>query len=126
MGGIIEQLMAGAPAEAAPAAPEAPAELPPSIPDPELGAAPDPMMGGPEMMGAAAPPQGGGSETDDLQNILGLTNMLKQRPSVTHQERSQLEQVTSILQKLLAGNEKMSDQVMGTSPALRKIFAPGG
>lgn len=109
---ILEQLMAGG--EAAPAA-----DLPPSIPDPEAGTAAAPEMA---TSTAAAP----ASEVETLKNMLGLADEYGRIPTVTEQERAQIEQARTILQRLLASNEKMSDQMTGATPALRKAFGGAG
>jgi hypothetical protein len=88
----------------------APAELPPSIPDPEAG--------------AMEPPTGGGSEVDTLKEMLGLGRQYLDIPTVTEQERAQMEKATTVLQQLLASNEKMSEQLTGAAPAMRKAFGP--
>ncbi len=92
-------------------------EMPPSIPDPEAMAAP----------GAAPPTEGAApaSEVQTLKDLLGMANSFKGIGTVTEQERSQIEKVTTILQQLLASNEKMSDQMTGATPALRKAFGGG-
>lgn len=58
--------------------------------------------------------------------MLGLADAYKGIPTVTEQERAQIEKVTSVLQTLLASNEKMSDQMTGATPALRKAYGGGG
>lgn len=107
--GPLEMLMGGGGGAAAPA------DMPPSIPDPEAGAAAPPA------------PSGGGGEVETLKSMLGLADEYKRLPSVTEQERAQIEKATTILQSLLASNEKMSDQMSGATPALRKALGgPGG
>lgn len=112
MSSILEAL-GGAGAPAAP-------DLPPSIPDPEAGAAP--VGSGPSSGTGAAP----ASEVQTLKDLLGLADTYKTIGTVTEQERAQMEKVTTILQTLLASNEKMSDQMTGATPALRKAFGAGG
>jgi len=57
-----------------------------------------------------------------LKDMLGMADGYKSISSVTEQERAQMEKVTSVLQTLLASNEKMSDQMTGATPALRKAY----
>jgi hypothetical protein len=111
MGGILDELMGGGGAD-----------VPPSIPDPEAGAA-SAAAGGAATAPAAETASRGEIET--LKQLLGLADDYKRIPSVTEQERAQMEQVTSVVQKLLASNEQMSDQMSGATPALRKAFAGG-
>ena len=110
MSSILEQL--------AGAGGGAPADLPPSIPDPEAAAAPNsgPLAAAPP--GETSPP----SEVQTLKDMLGMADGYKSISSVTEQERAQMEKVTSVLQTLLASNEKMSDQMTGATPALRKAY----
>jgi hypothetical protein len=91
----------------------APADLPPSIPDPEAGMLP------PESAG-------GGDEVGTLKEMLGLADTYKSLPTVTEQERAKMEKATTVLQDLLASNEKMSEQLTGAAPAMRKAFGPVG
>lgn len=108
---VIEQLMSAGGGD-----------VPPSIPDPEAGAAP--AAGVP----TTAPSAGGApaSEVQTLKDLLGLADSYKSIGTVTEQERAQMEKVTTIIQTLLASNEKMSDQMSGATPALRKAFGAGG
>lgn len=92
------------------------AEMPPAIPDPEP---PTSLPASPE---TAAP----ASEVETLKSLLGLADEYRSIPTVSEQERVQIEKVTTILQTLLAQNEKMSDQLTGATPALRKAFGAGG
>ena len=73
---------------------------------------------------AAEPPGGGGDEVGTLKQLLSIADSFKQIGTVTEQERAQIEKVTTILQTLLAQNEKMSDQMTGATPALRKAYGP--
>jgi hypothetical protein len=107
MAGFLEQIMGGGGAAAPPA------DLPPSMPDPEAGA-------------AAAAPAGGDSEVATLKNMLGLANEYKAMPTTTEQESAQMEQVTSIIQKLLASNESMTMKSTGATPELKKAFGGAG
>ena len=63
------------------------------------------------------------SESDLLKAMLTFAHDYKALPTVTEQERLQMEQATTILQRLLASNEKLGDQATGGSPAMRKLFA---
>lgn len=90
-------------------------DLPPSMPDPEAAAAP-PVDGGP----GGAPPAS--DEVGTLKDMLGLSDAYLQLPTVTEQERAKMQKVTTVIQELLASNEKMAEQVSGAQPALRKLF----
>jgi hypothetical protein len=120
MAGVLDQLLA--PGGTPPAA--APADLPPSIPDPGAAAA----GATPPATPAATPDavDAPNSEVGVLKEMLGLVDAYKGIPTVTEQERAQAEKVGTILQSLLASNEKMSDQVTGATPALRKAYGGGG
>ena len=86
--------------------------LPPEIPDPE--APPEP---------AAA---GGATEVDILRQLISLTRDYTAIPSVDERERLEAEKATTIFQKLLADNEKMSDKLTGADPAVRKALGSSG
>lgn len=125
----------GAPPGAAPPGGDPFGGLPPSIPDPEAAAAPAGPSAPPDLGAAPAeagpppqegPPAGGGDEVSTLKDLLGMADSYKSIGTVTEQERAQMEQVTSILQKLLASNEKMSQQLTGANPATMKAFGGPG
>lgn len=103
---ILEQLMGGGGGG-----------LPPSIPDPEPQAAAAP---------APSPAPAPSGEVETLKALLGMARDYTVIPSVTEQERAQMEKVTTIVQTLLASNEKMSDQMTGATPALRKAYGGAG
>ena len=111
MAGILDQLLGGGdPAASGGLPPTAGADLPPSIPDPE----------------AAAPaPSTGGDEVGTLKEMLGLGRAYLDLPTVTEQERVNMEKATTILQTLLAGNEKLGEQTTGTAAMQRKVFGQG-
>ena len=112
MSSILEELLGGpVPAEGA-------GDLPPSIPDPEaMAAAPAPTAGPPGMPS---------DEVSALKEMLGMADGYMALDTVTEQERAQMQKATTILQTLLAQNEKMAEQVSGAQPALRKVYGPGG
>lgn len=87
-------------------------ELPPEIPDPEA-----PLE---------ASPVGGGSEVEVLRQLIELARQYLAIPTVEESERLEVEKTTTIFQKLLAQNEKMSDQITGADPATRKALGPSG
>lgn len=97
---------------------------------PELmgGAPPGPMMGGPppEMMGG--PPPGGEEPPADvgelLQNMLDLADAYRQQED-SQQNLMLIEQARTLIQKILANEEKMSDDLMQgkTSPAALRRYA---
>lgn len=74
-----------------------------------------PSDGGP----GGAPPA---DEVGTLKDLLGLADSYLSLPTVTEQERAKMQKVTTVLQELLASNEKMAEQVSGAQPALRKLF----
>lgn len=79
-------------------------------------------MGGPMEAPPEAPPQQQRGEVESLKALIGMTQEYMEIPGVTEQERNQAIRAQSIFQKLLADNERMEDQTMGTSPALRKAL----
>ncbi len=112
MAGILDQLLGGAD-PAAGGLPPTGGELPPSIPDPEAAAA-----------APAAP--AGGDEVSTLKDMLGLAGAYLELPTVTEQEKVQMQKATTIFQTLLAQNEKLGEQISGTSAGQRKVFGQGG
>lgn len=83
-----------------------PADLPPEIPDPDA---------------PAAAPQ---DEVGSLRALIAQAREYIAIPTVQEAERLEMEKVTTILQKLLAQNERMSDQVTGATPQMRKALGP--
>jgi hypothetical protein len=61
-----------------------------------------------------------------LKDLVTSTKAYMEIPSVDENERLEATKALQIFQKLLASNEKMSDQVSGASPALRKALTPSG
>jgi hypothetical protein len=79
-------------------------------------------MGGPPAPEEAAPPmEGGMSEVEEYDSIIGHITSVMELPTVTEQERAQMLKAVAIFQSLLAENEKMEDQA-GANPALRKAL----
>ncbi len=113
MSSILDEILGGG----TPAG--APPDLPPSIPDPEAAAA------GPAAAPPAGPPGMPSEEVAALKDMLGMADGYMALATVTEQERAQMQKVTSVLQTLLASNEKMAEQVSGAQPALRKAYGPG-
>jgi hypothetical protein len=97
-----------------------------------------PPAGGPDLaaalgLGAAPPPptQGvdnpaGGSELDALDAILQAIDAYMAIPTVDEGERLKAEKMSTLAQELKAQNQKMSDQLSGANPALRKALGPSG
>jgi hypothetical protein len=99
----------------------------PAGPPPDLAA----LLGGGPPAGPPAPVRlpgvdapAGGSELDALDDILAACEAYKAIPTVEESERLEIEKVTTIVQGLKAQNEKMSDEITGGSPALRKALGP--
>jgi hypothetical protein len=92
-----------------------------------LGGGPPPG-GPPEGQLPPPTPEGGegAGEIDSLKGLLGMGQDYMQIPGVTEGEKAQMMKALNIIQKLLADNEKMEDQVMGGSQAQRKALAPRG
>lgn len=109
---ILDELFG---AEGAPAGGAPPADLPLEIPDPE-----------PPEQALEADPVGGGSEVDVLRQLITLGREYTAIPTVEERERLEMEKATTIFQKLLADNEKMSDSLTGADPAMRKALGPRG
>jgi hypothetical protein len=86
------------------------------------GAAPPPMTAGAPLE-APAPAAG---EVDVLKQMIELAGTYQAIPTVDESERLDIEKVRTILQQLLAGNEKMADSLTGADPALRKALGPVG
>jgi hypothetical protein len=96
-------------------------------------AAPE-MMGAPggggsdlaALLGAGGPTPGvdnpaeGGSEVDALDDILMALDAYIAIPSVTEKERLTIEKCKTYVQQLKADNEKMAEEISGSTPALRK------
>ena len=81
------------------------------------------LMGGAEPPPEQAPPaDSGNAEIEALQTMISMGRDYTDLPTVTEQERVQMEKCLTIFQQLLASNEQMSDQISGASPALRKAF----
>lgn len=89
-----------------------------------LGGGAGAPLPGPEPAPPAEP--SGGGEIDQLKQLLGLSERYMKLPTVTEVERAEMMKSMGILQKLLAQNEKMEDQAMGGSTAMRKALAPRG
>ena len=110
MSAIFDELMAGAGEEPLPEGP------PPTIPDPEPG-----------LSGAARgvdDPAQGGSEVDALRLLISAARDYTAIPTVEESEKLEVEKCITIFQKLLADNQRMADQMIGGSPALRKALGP--
>lgn len=108
--GILDQLMAAGGGDTGAAV--APVDVPPaSIPDPEPHLAPADEE--------AAEPQ---NEVGILKQLISLGRQYTDMQSVEESERLEMEKATTIFQKLLAQNEKMSDQLTGADPATRKAL----
>jgi hypothetical protein len=91
--------------------------LGPGGPPPDLAA----------LLGGATPgvdSQEGGSELDALEQISIAVDAYMQIPTVEESERLIAERIKTMVQQLKANNEKMSDQMSGGSPALRKALGP--
>lgn len=99
-------------------------------PPPEGAAPPMDLMaalgGGAPGLPQEAPPEqaGPGSEIEALDAILAAIEAYKGISTVDESERLQAEKMSTIAQQLKAQNEKMTDQVTGASPALRKALGP--
>ncbi len=88
-------------------------DLPSEIPDPEA-----PLE---------AAPVGGNTEVDILRQLISLVREYTAIPTVEERERLEAEKTSTIFQKLLADNEKMSDSLTGADPAMRKALGgPSG
>jgi hypothetical protein len=93
---------------------------PPAAPAAPMGG------GGPDLAALLGPTPGvddpaeGGSEVDALDQILIACDAYIAIPSVTEQERLEIEKCKTAVQKLKAQNEKMADEMGGTTPAMRK------
>jgi hypothetical protein len=94
------------------------APLPPDGLPPDIGAGPPPTAT--EL--PAIPAAGGDSEVDLLKAMIVSAHDYLDLPTVEEHERLQMEKVTTILQQLLAANQKMSDQATGASAQTRKLL----
>lgn len=74
---------------------------------------------------APAPEQDDLDEESHVEEALNHLGMALSRPSMSQAERLILEQATTILQKLLAGREKETEQAMGGSGATRVLARQG-
>jgi hypothetical protein len=72
--------------------------------------------------GPAAAPFPPDSEVDLLKSMLTLARDYLDIPTVEEDERLKMEKITTSLQLLLADNQRMSDQVTGSSPQTRKLL----
>jgi hypothetical protein len=100
----------------------APGEAPPDM---GAGGQPPVDIGMPP---EAAPP-GGGEESGPVEVLKQALDMVKQAISAEpdEQDKLTLEQATTLIQKVLANNEKLADQAIGAGPGARFLRkAQGG
>jgi len=69
---------------------------------------------------ARFPPDG---EVDILQAIIVSIHDYKSLPTVEESERAEIVKAEQILQRLLAANQQLADDMVGSSPATRKLLA---
>jgi hypothetical protein len=82
-------------------------------------------MGGAPAGGPTDAATGGGGDPEvvALDAILAAIDAYIQIPSVDENEKLQAEKMSTIAQQLKAANQKMSDQISGANPALRKALS---
>jgi hypothetical protein len=110
MAGILDQLLGGGAPAGADVPMTAGSEPPLTIPDPE-----------PQLAAG-----GGRDEVTVLKDLLGLIQEYRSIPTVEETERLEAAKADTILQKLLADNQKMADGLTGADPAVRKALGPRG
>lgn len=83
------------------------------------------VLGAAPQMGQEPPSpgvDGGGGELDALDQIAMAIDAYIQLPTVEEGERLIAEKMKTMVQQLKAQNEKMSDEITGGNPALRKAL----